>query len=755
MIKVMASTTARTYARRCAFYSSTCARYAIVLAILLFSASSSWAATLTATWSANPEIDIAGYKLSYGTASGNYTTTLDVGNVTSYVLTVPDGQTYYFVVQAYDTSGLLSSRSTEVAYTVAGTPSPTITSLTPASGLVGTSVTITGTNFGATQSTSAVTFNGTPATPSSWSATSIVVSVPSGATTGSVLVTVNGAASNGLTYTVNSRPTLTSLAPTSGPVGTSVTITGTNFGSTKGTSSVSFNGTTAAPTSWSATSIVVPVPSGAITGNVIVIVGSASNALPFTVTTPAGPSLTSLSPASGLAGTAVTITGANFGATQGASTVTFNGTAATPTTWSASSIVVPAPSGAATGNVVVTVGGVASNGLLYTFGTQTAITLIQHASKSATTTTSSTLAFPGANTAGNWLAVMIRTSQPGQTFSVSDTRGNTYRRAVQFTDSADALTIGIFYAENIAGGANTVTVSDSMTGGNLRFAILEYAGVALSSSLDGTAAAQGTGTSVNSGTTTTTANGDLVIGLVSTATSSTVTPGTGFVAEERVSTKATRLMVEDRRQAAAGAMAATATLASSTGWGAAVAAFRAATGSAPAAPTLTSLSPTSGNVGASVTISGSNFGATQGTSAVTFNGTTATPSSWSATSIVVPVPSGATTGNVVVRVGGVVSNALPFTVTTTTPAAPSVTSLTPTSGPVGTSVSIAGANFGTTTGASTVTFNGTTATPTSWSATSIVVPVPSGATTGSVVVTVGGVASNASPFTVTTGGLLA
>jgi len=41
-----------------------------------------------------------------------------------------------------------------------------------------------------------------------------------------------------------------------------------------------------------------------------------------------------LSPTSGTAGTPVTITGTNFGATQGSSTVTFNGTAATATTWS-------------------------------------------------------------------------------------------------------------------------------------------------------------------------------------------------------------------------------------------------------------------------------------------------------------------------------------------------------------------------------------------------------------------------------------
>ena len=43
---------------------------------------------------------------------------------------------------------------------------PTITAISPAGGAVGTWVTITGTNFGATQAT--VTFNGIAATPTSW-----------------------------------------------------------------------------------------------------------------------------------------------------------------------------------------------------------------------------------------------------------------------------------------------------------------------------------------------------------------------------------------------------------------------------------------------------------------------------------------------------------------------------------------------------------------------------------------------------------
>ena len=80
---------------------------------------------------------------------------------------------------------------------------PAITSLSPTSGAVGASVTITGTSFGATRGLSTVKFNGTVALTTGWSNTQIQATVPAGATTGPVLVTVNGAASNGLTFTVN------------------------------------------------------------------------------------------------------------------------------------------------------------------------------------------------------------------------------------------------------------------------------------------------------------------------------------------------------------------------------------------------------------------------------------------------------------------------------------------------------------------------------------------------------------------------
>jgi hypothetical protein len=166
-----------------------------------------------------------------------------------------------------------------------------------------------------------------------------------------------------------------------------------------------------------------------------------------------------------------------------------------------------------------------------------------------------------------------------------------------------------------------------------------------------------------------------------------------------------------------------------------------------AAPSITSLNPTSGLVGSPVTITGTNFGSSQGSSTVKFNGISAAPApSWGPTSIQLSVPPGATTGSVVINVSGVPSNAAYFTVTSS---GPSITNLSPASGPVSTSVTIIGSNFGTSQGLSTVKFNGVSAPPAStWNATTIVTTVPTGATTGPVLVTVNGVSSNPATFTI-------
>lgn len=82
-------------------------------------------AIVTLAWNApttnadgTPLTNLAGYKVYYGTASGSYTSTINVGKVTSYTINNLASGTYYFAVTAYDTVGLESGYSNEAAKTI-------------------------------------------------------------------------------------------------------------------------------------------------------------------------------------------------------------------------------------------------------------------------------------------------------------------------------------------------------------------------------------------------------------------------------------------------------------------------------------------------------------------------------------------------------------------------------------------------------------------------------------------------------------
>lgn len=74
--------------------------------------------TIKLAWDSNTDPDLAGYKIYYGTATGTYDHFIDAGNVTTYNLTgLTQGQTYFIVVTAYDTSKNESGYSNEVSGT--------------------------------------------------------------------------------------------------------------------------------------------------------------------------------------------------------------------------------------------------------------------------------------------------------------------------------------------------------------------------------------------------------------------------------------------------------------------------------------------------------------------------------------------------------------------------------------------------------------------------------------------------------------
>jgi YD repeat-containing protein len=130
----------------------------------------------------------------------------------------------------------------------------------------------------------------------------------------------------------SSAVSIISFAPSTGPVGTSVTISGTGFSTTASLNSVTFNGTAATVTTATTTALVVSVPSGATTGTIgdTSPSGSATSASSFTVSTGTGvPTITSFSPTVGLPGTSVTVSGTNFDAAPIRNRVLFNGLGST------------------------------------------------------------------------------------------------------------------------------------------------------------------------------------------------------------------------------------------------------------------------------------------------------------------------------------------------------------------------------------------------------------------------------------------
>ena len=66
------------------------------------------------TWDPSTSTNIMGYNIYYGTASGAYTKSVSVGNVTNAVISgLVDGTTYYFAATAYDNTGSESDFSNE------------------------------------------------------------------------------------------------------------------------------------------------------------------------------------------------------------------------------------------------------------------------------------------------------------------------------------------------------------------------------------------------------------------------------------------------------------------------------------------------------------------------------------------------------------------------------------------------------------------------------------------------------------------
>jgi hypothetical protein len=116
-----------------------CAAILLVMAGLLLPvfAGVAFSATVTVAWDPNPEPTVAGYNMYYGTSSGRYTSSVDVGSATRCAISaLQEGVTYYLAVTAYDSAGNQSGYSDEIVYSVpsGADPAPVPSSNTASGG---------------------------------------------------------------------------------------------------------------------------------------------------------------------------------------------------------------------------------------------------------------------------------------------------------------------------------------------------------------------------------------------------------------------------------------------------------------------------------------------------------------------------------------------------------------------------------------------------------------------------------------------
>jgi chitodextrinase len=196
-----------------------------------------------------------------------------------------------------------------------------------------------------------------------------------------------------------------------------------------------------------------------------------------------------------------------------------------------------------------------------------------------TAQSSVSVAFPGAQTAGNLNVVAIGWSDSSHSISaITDKAGNTYTRAIGPNVVSGFSSQSIYYAKSIASaaaGANTVTVTFSGAVPYPDIRVVEYSGADPTNPLDVTAGSTGNSPGSSSGALTTTNSAELLFAAnyVQTGTSGS---GSGFT--KRMITQPDSDIVEDSILTAKGSYTGTAPLSQSGWWVMQMAAFRAASG---------------------------------------------------------------------------------------------------------------------------------------------------------------------------------
>src|SRR6185437_7855165 len=246
----------------------------------------------------------------------------------------------------------------------------------------------------------------------------------------------------------------------------------------------------------------------------------------------------------------------------------------------------------ATGNSTVTIS--ATNGT----GTGTApldlaITalpyFVQATASKTTQTGSASLAFSTDTKAGDVILIGFNFDQSVTPSSVTDSQGNVYTEVGTQLTTPGGVHGRVYYAKNIVGGPDTVTVNLSGQADFLEMYLTEYSGADPNNPIDAQAGGTGTTGAVSSGNAATTASGDVIYGYC--VSDAVCTEGSGFTARSTL----VENLTEDGLVGSAGSYAAIGT--SNSGWLMQMVALRPGSGTVGAAPAITSATAANGTVG--------------------------------------------------------------------------------------------------------------------------------------------------------------
>jgi hypothetical protein len=565
--------------------------------------------------------------------------------------TVVDATTLTFAVPSGASSGLIAvttpggTATSTAAFTyIAPNPAPIITSLAPATAVAGSaafSLTVNGTGFG---SSSVVRFNGTTLVATLVSATQLTAQVPASAVAnaGSFPVTVTNPAPGGGTsaavaFTVTvPAPTIASFTPTAGGPGTVVTVTGTHF---TGATVVRLNGASISGyTVVNVTTLTFVVPAGASSGLIAVTTpgGTATSTAAFTYVAPnPAPTISSLAPATTVAGSAtfsLTVNGTGFGT---GSVIRFNGVALTTNVVSATQLTaqVPASAVASAGNFPVTVTNPAPGG-----GTSAAVAFTVTIPAPTIASFTPTAGGPGT------VVTVTGTNLTGATvvrLNGASISGFTVVNATTLTFVVPAGASSGLIAVTTPGGTATSTGAFTFLAPNPAPTITSLApATAVAGSVAFSLTVNGTGFGAGS-----------VVTFNGAALATTLVSATQLTAQVPASAVAT-----------AASYPVSVTNPAPGGGTSAAVAF---TVTVPA-PTIASFTPTAGGAGTMVTVTGTNFTGATAVRIGAFASSSFTVSSATTISMVVPSGAGTVSGFITVTTpGGTATSTTPFNIIAT------------------------------------------------------------------------------------------